>query len=40
MAQLLIEKGADASLTDLHNKTAADYLKKMKAMDVVEYLNN
>ena len=30
MTRLLIEKGADASHTDMHKKTAADFARKSK----------
>jgi ankyrin repeat protein len=40
MAQLLVEKGADVTLVDLSNKTAVEYQRKMKQLDVAEYLAN
>lgn len=40
MATLLIEKGADITITDSSNKTAVDYAKKAKFTDVAEFLSN
>jgi ankyrin repeat protein len=40
MAALLIEKGADVTVTDSSNKTVVDYAKKAKFFDVADFLGN
>lgn len=40
MAALLVEKGADVTVTDSSNKTVVDYAKKAKFSDVADYLAN
>jgi hypothetical protein len=40
LCKLLIEKGADVTHLDSLGKTAVEYARKAKFVDVAEYLNN
>jgi ankyrin repeat protein len=40
LCKMLIEKGADVNHLDNSGKTAVEYARKAKFMDVAEYLNN
>jgi hypothetical protein len=39
MCKTLIEKGADITHMDIHQKSAAEYAKKAKFTEVSEYLS-
>ena len=39
MASLLLERGADITLLDSYNKTAVEYARKAKFMELADFLN-
>lgn len=40
MARLLVEKGADVTITDSNGKTAVEQLRKLKLTEIVDYLSS